>query len=76
MSDPVHHPAHYTSGSIECIDAMEAAVAQLSGMEAVLTAQCVKYLWRWKLKSNPVQDLEKCRWYLDRLIEMQKKAAG
>lgn len=72
MSDPVNHPSHYTSGSIECIDAIDAAVAQLSGSDAFLTAQCIKYLWRWKLKENPVQDLKKCRWYLDRLIQQSE----
>jgi len=76
MSDPVNHPAHYTSGGIECIDAERAATEHLNGFEGFLTGQCIKYLWRWKLKGNPIQDLEKCRWYLDRLIEDQKKAAG
>ena len=32
MSDNVNHPAHYTQGGIECIDAIEAAVSELSGM--------------------------------------------
>jgi hypothetical protein len=27
-----------------------------------------KYLWRWPYK-NGLEDLKKCRWYLDRLIE-------
>lgn len=76
MSDPVHRPSHYTSGSIECIDAIDAAVAHLSGSDAFLTAQCIKYLWRWKLKENPIRDLEKCRWYLDRLIANQKEAGA
>ena len=43
--DNVTHPSHYTQGKVECIDAIEAAVTGLSGMVAVCTAQCIKYLW-------------------------------
>lgn len=64
--DPVNHPAHYTSGGIECIDAMQAAF----GAEAVkdfCLCNAFKYLWRHHSK-NGVEDLKKCRWYLNRLI--------
>ena len=67
----VNRPAHYTAGRIECIDAMEAAVTGLEGMDAVLTAQVLKYLWRWK-KKNGVEDLRKDEWYLRRLIAMKE----
>lgn len=67
-NDPVSHPAHYTSGGIECIDAIEAALSCHSNAdEAFLTGQVLKYMWRWPLK-NGVEDLHKARWYLDRLI--------
>lgn len=72
MSDNVNHPAHYTQGGIECIDAIEAAVSELSGIEAVCTGNAIKYLWRWKQK-NGVEDLKKARWYLNRLIEEGEK---
>ena len=65
------NPQHYTSGKVECIDALEAATANLSGIEAVCTANAIKYLWRWKQK-NGVEDLKKARWYLDRLIAKQE----
>lgn len=68
MSDNVTHPSHYTQGKVECIDAIEAAVTGLSGMDAVCTAQVIKYMWRWRHK-NGIEDLRKARWYLDRLIE-------
>lgn len=71
--DAVNHPAHYTAGKIECIDALEAATAGLCGIEAVCTANAIKYLWRWKLK-NGKQDLEKAKWYIDKLIEKQAEA--
>ncbi|PWM79485.1 MAG: hypothetical protein DBY32_01050 [Phascolarctobacterium sp.] len=69
-ADAVNHPAHYTAGKIECIDALEAATIGLSGIEAVCTANAIKYLWRWKLK-NGSQDLQKAKWYIDRLIARQ-----
>lgn len=72
MKETVNHPSHYNQGGIECIDAMEAAVSGLTGAEALLTGQIIKYLWRWKYK-NGVEDLQKARWYLDRLIEDQKE---
>lgn len=67
--DPVNHPAHYTAGGIECIDAIAAALtSQKDPMAAWLTGQCLKYLWRWPLK-NGLEDLKKTRFYLDRLIK-------
>ena len=69
MSDMVNHPTHYTSGGIECIDALEAATQGLQGLEAVCTANAIKYLWRWKLK-NGAQDLEKSIWYIKKLLEV------
>ena len=71
--DNVTHPSHYTQGKVECIDAIEAAVTGLSGMDAVCTAQVIKYMWRWRHK-NGIEDLRKARWYLDRLIEMTEKS--
>ena len=74
-NNAVEHPSHYTSGGIECIDAMK---AMLSGYEQAkivtkfywhfLSGQVLKYLWRWPLKERPLQDLKKARWYLDKLI--------
>lgn len=67
--DVVNHPSHYTAGGIECIDAIKAALeCHEDPVGAWLTGQCIKYLWRWPLK-NGLEDLKKCRFYLDRLID-------
>lgn len=66
--DMVNHPQHYTQGKIECIDALGEAVTGLTGIEAVCTANAIKYLWRWKHK-NGVEDLKKAVWYITHLIE-------
>lgn len=68
--DQVNHPPHYTDGGIETIEAIEAQLSQ-EEYEGYLRGNCVKYLWRWRNKGG-VQDLEKCRWYLDRLIQTQE----
>lgn len=65
--DNVNHPNHYTQGNVECIEALKAATSNLKGIEAICTANAIKYLWRWKDK-NGVEDLNKAKWYIDRLI--------
>lgn len=64
----VNHPPHYTVGKVECIDALEAATTGLLGIEAVCTANAIKYLWRHQHK-NGIQDLRKAIWYIERLIQ-------
>jgi len=68
IKDNVNHPSHYTQGAIECIDAIKEATKGLFGIEAVCTANIIKYVWRWKFK-NGVEDLRKAEWYLQRLIK-------
>ena len=68
LVDKVNHPSHYTGGKVECIDALDAATKDLMGIQAVCTANAIKYLWRWK-KKNGREDLEKAKWYIDRLLK-------
>lgn len=68
-ADMVNHPSHYKSETgLETIDVIEAFTFDLKGLEAVCTANVLKYICRWK-KKNGLQDLEKARWYLNRLID-------
>lgn len=63
---PINHPSHYTQGSLEVIDAIE-------GLELPYhEGNVLKYIARWKFK-NGIEDLQKARWYLDRLIEQAEK---
>lgn len=72
-ADMVNHPSHYTQGGIECIDALKAATVSKIGIEAVCTANAIKYLWRYEEK-NGIEDVKKARWYIDRLIrELEEK---
>ncbi len=72
VKDNVNHPSHYTQGAIECIDAIKEATKGLFGIEAVCTANIIKYVWRWKFK-NGLEDLDKASWYLDRLKQEVRK---
>lgn len=75
MTDNVNHPSHYTQGGVECIDAITAATVNKTGIEAVCTANVIKYLWRYEGK-NGLEDVKKAQWYLNWLIaEMEGKAA-
>ena len=71
-NDPVN-PNHYKSkNGIECIQALTAATEGLEGIEAVCTANAIKYLWRWKEK-NGVEDLKKAIWYINHLISVKEE---
>ena len=52
MTNPIN-PDHYRTGKVECIDAIEAATIGKSGIEAVCTANVVKYLYRYEAKNGP-----------------------
>lgn len=79
MTDNVNSPPHYNMSHIECIDAMEAmanGVDDLPSHASYCWQNSFKYLWRWPYK-NGVEDLKKCRYYLDRLITaMEEKQHG
>jgi len=62
------NPSHYQAGKVECIDALAAATVNKTGIEAVCTANVIKYLWRYEAK-NGLEDVKKARWYLERLIQ-------
>ena len=69
--DPVNNPVHYNKHGVECIDAIQASMTDTE-YEGYLKGNTVKYLWRYKYKGNPEQDLEKAQWYLNKLIELIK----
>jgi hypothetical protein len=68
--DPVNHPPHYKTGGVETIDFIEAKDLNYR------LGNVIKYVVRCGKKdgSDPVQDLEKARFYLDREIAARKNA--
>ena len=70
--DLVNHPEHYKAkNGLEAIDMIAAFTDGLQGMEAVCTANALKYLCRWH-KKNGVEDLKKAKWYIEYLINMKE----
>ena len=61
--EAVNHPEHYNKGKIEVIDAIEDWGLDFNA------GNVVKYVARHQHKAEPIEDLKKARWYLDRLIE-------
>ena len=68
MADNVNHPSHYTCNGIEAIDIIDACTKDLSGMQAFCAGNVFKYMCRWPYK-NGLEDLEKAKWYLQKLID-------
>ena len=71
MKDNVN-PSHYKQGRVECIDAIEAATVHKKGLDAVCTANVIKYIWRCEQKGG-VEDLKKAQWYLNRMVEQYEQ---
>lgn len=67
MADAIN-PSHYKQGKVECIDALESATVNKTGLEAVCVANVIKYLWRYEAK-NGLEDVRKAQWYLAKLID-------
>ena len=65
--DMVNSPPHYNQTGIECIQAISAATD--NGFKYYLQGNVMKYVWRFDYKDKPLEDLQKAKWYLDRLIE-------
>lgn len=59
----VTNPPHYTShkSGVECIDITEHMSFNLGNV--------VKYVWRAGLKGDPLEDLQKAKWYIEREIK-------
>lgn len=66
MKDVIN-PSHYQRDGMECIDAIKAAVQNLSGAEAFETGSAIKYLWRWKEKGGK-DDLNKAIWFIQDMV--------
>ncbi len=68
-SDPVNHPPHYTDhpSGVECI-----TITEHMGFNV---GNAIKYLWRADAKGDPIENLRKAAWYVDREIS-RRTATG
>ena len=70
--DNINHPAHYTFGSIEVIDAIEGLLLPYH------LGNALKYIARAGRKdpAKTEEDLRKAIWYINRYIEFLAKQKG
>ena len=68
MTDNVNHPPHYNKGGVECIHAIQAMLTP-DEFVGYLRGRSLKYRWRMRYKSNPIQDMEKAEWYEKKLMQ-------
>ena len=67
--DNVNHPKHY-DGNIQCIDAMQEVLGK-NGTIGFCVGNAFKYIWRCRKKhETPIEDLQKCRWYINKALEL------
>tara|TARA_R100000687_G_C6313442_1_gene101522 strand:- start:228 stop:473 length:246 start_codon:yes stop_codon:yes gene_type:complete len=66
--DRINNPSHYNYGSIETIDIIKNSMDD-NMYQGYLVGNVLKYVCRYKYKGEELDDLEKARWYLTRLID-------
>jgi len=74
--DDINSPKHYQIGKFEVIDIIEEACSKadhLSNKEIYNFATCIKYLLRAPFKGFLLKDLKKCRFHLNRWINILEK---
>ena len=64
----VNSPAHYKHGKKETIEVIRDCMEN-DEYHGYLKGNVLKYVARYKFKGEPLQDLEKAQWYLNRLIK-------
>ena len=71
-SSKVNHPNHYNQNGMEVWDVIKAFTSNLSGAEAFYAGNAIKYILRWD-KKNGIEDLEKAKVYINKIIEGRKE---
>jgi hypothetical protein len=74
VADNINSPPHYNAGTLECIEAIEAALTP-EEFRGFLKGQVLKYVWRERHK-NGAEDCGKAEWYLKRLLYGKETKEG
>lgn len=74
IRDAINHPMHYADRDIEVIDYIQDNMS-VNQFRGYLEGNVIKYISRYK-KKNGLQDLLKCRWYLNKLIQEFENGTG
>ena len=72
--DEISNPAHYNTGSTETIDLIREGMGYEEFL-GYLKGNILKYICRYrhKHKEDPVKDLMKARWYIEKLINTMRE---
>ena len=71
----VHSPSHYMHGKKETIDVIRDCM-ESDEYHGYLKGNVLKYVSRYKFKGEPLEDLEKANWYLNRLVKEVKNGTS
>ena len=64
----INSPPHYKYGKKETIDVIQDCMTD-DEYHGYLKGNVLKYISRYKFKGEPLEDLKKAQWYLDRLVK-------
>ena len=67
VNDIVNSPLHYLKGKKETIDVIQDCMTD-DEYHGYLKGNVLKYVSRYKFKGEPLEDLQKAQWYLNKLI--------
>jgi len=68
----IDHPSHYNQGGVETIDSIKSVTGD--EYNGYLAGNVIKYMGRYKHKGNPIKDLQKALWHIEKLIkEIEEK---
>ena len=76
---PSINPEHYKSESLIGVEVHDIFIGLCRNKDELrggLKGPMVKYLYRYLAKGSPVENLKKCRWYLNKLIDLEERWAG
>ena len=68
LEDLVNTPSHYRQHDLEAIDGIKGSMSR-EEFKGYLKGAALKYLWRYQYKKEPVEDLRKAKWYLDKSLK-------
>ena len=73
--DNVNAPPHYLHGKKETIDVINDCMTSYE-FHGYLKGNILKYVSRYKFKGEPIEDLHKAQWYLNRLVKEVNNGAS
>lgn len=67
--DPVFKPKHYNIHPGKCVCGKTIECVEITEWMSFNLGNATKYIWRCGKKGDPIEDLQKAKWYIDREIK-------